>query len=1105
MNSQYDSVDENPYKNKEQKTKKSKTSYINNSRMFEIQVPLELKASINDRAYVEYILSSSNTKANKLAAVGDSGSNSYKNSELVGATNYAKVPHNHFADPTKKMRLSNEKVKFELTKEYFANPEHYSTSVAVTLVEQLKKNYSFSPEELEMLTDKSKEKDRLGMIAFAKEKMDKGDKQLIDTVESINVLMNTLKQVDKFKQNSFSKSAADALKKELENKCFNEDGVFNWEKVDYLSKEAIISLAVEGKKGELRSRMEEFFPEVKADSATMGYKVKTILEGAEEVSHAHQEITDKLDVAGKVNGNIQIREQFVMLDEFIRDANKAIESGSNADAFMFKKNMRERVGGSNINEDSFSGIFKKIDSVTGTSLQKKIDSKKKIDIKETKKEIIKGINEHIFGEIKKRLAEDGVGVETSNQIIANYKELAKEISSQRKEKQQKGLPFGAKDVENLQSNFSEKNTKILLESIKNPIALKIISENSGISIHKDFPIELVDKASETMNAYNMLHNNAIKSNIQEDEIDMVMEQSLTDPHLIKSVGAKLHSDANVPEQLRDKGSINDRVQNVVGKQKFLELRELSKDLNRGITAFALSRETATNFKNCLTGAIVSKTSVETLASSTSQCEKALIDGIKSEANQAHQHMTQSNSGFATGSVMIILFAIQEEYLKAIENQLLKSQEDFNDRVAQMVQDINSASTTMEREARLELGKNSDYGGLSAAVVHSSELKSFRDALNKENLADKLLTDDTRSVDDILNDNKYNIKQFSLQETPKSPELTEEMKRGIANSYGESLELESEKDNILKNKEQELGSLEDSAVNEDSRKEQTQRHSERISTARESAETLDQQGHTKGATTNEGVRSLNQQKQGVLKNKIESNRPTLEHALAQLHKLQKEKAKAILLTDNDEAIELLRNEIALVEQDKLTLTKELIKVSLIKMEENSLGDNKHQPTKRITRARELIESLIDGTSGLDNQNKKNIWSDALGLMNDNNKTMSQTFAKIRDTSSLETLVNKGENGINSVYIATDEKSLMMSMYKENESYLEDKSNDFQLEKNLAFDAMEKLMEGTALSTKIGTFDGFKTKIDNASKVDRIRDADERTRSIQSDSAIARGMR
>lgn len=58
-------------------TKKSKTSYINNSRMFEIQVPLELKASINDRAYVEYILSSSNTKANKLAAVGDSGSNSY--------------------------------------------------------------------------------------------------------------------------------------------------------------------------------------------------------------------------------------------------------------------------------------------------------------------------------------------------------------------------------------------------------------------------------------------------------------------------------------------------------------------------------------------------------------------------------------------------------------------------------------------------------------------------------------------------------------------------------------------------------------------------------------------------------------------------------------------------------------------------------------------------------------------------------------------------------------------------------------------------------------------------------------------------------------------
>ncbi|MCK9490730.1 MAG: hypothetical protein M0Q24_01460 [Sulfurimonas sp.] len=71
---------DNQYKGKDntqEKTKKSKTSYINNSRMFEIQVPLELKASINDRAYVEYILSSSNTKANKLAAVGDSGSNSY--------------------------------------------------------------------------------------------------------------------------------------------------------------------------------------------------------------------------------------------------------------------------------------------------------------------------------------------------------------------------------------------------------------------------------------------------------------------------------------------------------------------------------------------------------------------------------------------------------------------------------------------------------------------------------------------------------------------------------------------------------------------------------------------------------------------------------------------------------------------------------------------------------------------------------------------------------------------------------------------------------------------------------------------------------------------
>lgn len=104
--------------------KKTKTSIVDNTSLFQLQTPLRLSMMENNRIYCEYMMDSK-TRTDKLATVDDNKSQNFDSTPLVGARNYAPVGSNAHANPDRIAKLSNERVKIELTKEFFSKPEHY--------------------------------------------------------------------------------------------------------------------------------------------------------------------------------------------------------------------------------------------------------------------------------------------------------------------------------------------------------------------------------------------------------------------------------------------------------------------------------------------------------------------------------------------------------------------------------------------------------------------------------------------------------------------------------------------------------------------------------------------------------------------------------------------------------------------------------------------------------------------------------------------------------------------------------------------------------------------------------------------------------------------
>ena len=185
---------------------------LQNSSRFKVPIPVRISSLSDDKLYSEYKYTThSKTKTNRLATINDFRSKSFNPNSLVASKNYAPIGTNWMNDPTEKPKLSNEKVKIELTKEYFSNPHYYTESIISNLINKLDKDYSFSEDELQMLTDKSKNKERLELIEFTDNKLEKADENLVNTINTINILMDRLKEAERIKEGTYANNVYDYL------------------------------------------------------------------------------------------------------------------------------------------------------------------------------------------------------------------------------------------------------------------------------------------------------------------------------------------------------------------------------------------------------------------------------------------------------------------------------------------------------------------------------------------------------------------------------------------------------------------------------------------------------------------------------------------------------------------------------------------------------------------------------------------------------------------------------------------------------------------------------------------------------------------------------
>jgi len=89
--------------------------------LFGYSIPIRMANTIDDKLYVEYMMDSY-AKVNKLAFLGEARSKDFNPDYIVSPNSYAEVGNNYNANPDANPKLSNEKVKVELTREFYQNP-----------------------------------------------------------------------------------------------------------------------------------------------------------------------------------------------------------------------------------------------------------------------------------------------------------------------------------------------------------------------------------------------------------------------------------------------------------------------------------------------------------------------------------------------------------------------------------------------------------------------------------------------------------------------------------------------------------------------------------------------------------------------------------------------------------------------------------------------------------------------------------------------------------------------------------------------------------------------------------------------------------------------
>lgn len=330
------------------------------------------------------------------------------------------------------------------------------------------------------------------------------------------------------------------------------------------------------------------------------------------------------------------------------------------------------------------------------------------------------------------------------QIVS--KNISKMIQDNVKELKKEDGTFNASVANSIFNNFHKKNYE---DIINNFIIKPKENDNSFIKDFKEdlskapkpnfkFNIDksLQDNIIDVMNFNNLTENIQIKSTIGDsDEIEKIANQTINNSGL-KDFAREIHDfEMNIDNarngELKKDLPLDEHIRNLATKKYDNLANSL---LSHRVNKLLFSQQTFNDFSLCVKGASVKKTSMETKLGTLDGCVQKYTQKIEQDSKELLSKVVQSQQGLGALNPFAGFMEIVAIYKQIEAKKIKKRTEQIIAQINTIAIEVGSATTDLERRARVYMVHAEDNANVYMTAVHDKEKHMLSSEFKQEYMA-----------------------------------------------------------------------------------------------------------------------------------------------------------------------------------------------------------------------------------------------------------------------------------------------------------------------------------------------------------------------------------
>lgn len=317
--------------------------------------------------------------------------------------------------------------------------------------------------------------------------------------------------------------------------------------------------------------------------------------------------------------------------------------------------------------------------------------------------------------------------------------------------------FHKRNYEDIINNFivKEKETdSSIIRDFKEDLS-KAPKPNFKFNTDKSLKENIVD----VMNFNNLTENHQIKSTIGDnDEIEKIANQTIRNTGL-KEFAKEIHDyDMNLDNarngELKKDLPLDEHIRNLATKKYDNLANSL---LSHSVNKLLFSQQTFNDFSLCVKGASVKKTNMETKLGTLDGCVQKYTQKIEQDSKELLSKITQSQQGLGALNPFAGLMEIVALYKQIEAKKIKKRTEQIISQINNVAIEVGSATSDLERRARVYMVHAEDNANVYMTAVHDKEKHMLSSEFKQEYMAKSIV--DTINYENL---SKYNFNYESFQ-------------------------------------------------------------------------------------------------------------------------------------------------------------------------------------------------------------------------------------------------------------------------------------------------------------------------------------------------------